>query len=457
MTKRLIFLSLLLFLLSVERVNACSCVPIPPPCEAYKKTHAIFTGLVTEIDPRVKDAQEPPYAHFSIERAFKGITEKEIKMYQGTASGDCSLKFEQGKRYLIYADYDDEGKQFFTSFCTRTTQLEYAAEDLDYLEGLPDSNQGNRLSGMVVKNDYEDSESPSIPELISGVTVIAEREDGKRFEAVTNSQGLYKMLGLLPGRYTVEAKLPSYLIKDDHQPNRVEVPVLGCATAAVLARTDGRLSGTLLDAQGKPASGIYVELIASELSSKLESVAKRPFFGRVEETGDDGHFEFKELKPGSYLLGVNMLRDPDGKNPFRRTFFPGVAKVEEAKLIVLGTGEKLKGYELRMPPRLRVGKIQGVVVWANGKPIAKAYVSLQDSPLPNSRTLTSTETDISGHFTIKALEGQKAWLQGSALIDVEHGIDVMSSEPVKVVVNVRQTFLRLAVSGKPRRGVEIIH
>ena len=275
MTKRIIFFSLLLLLLSVERANACSCMPRQPPCEAYAKTPAIFIGRVTQIDPRLKDAKEPPYAHFSIERAFKGITEKEIKMYQGTASGDCSLKFEQGQRYLIYAEYDDQSKEFYTSFCTRTTQLEYAAEDLDYLEGLPGSNQDNRLSGLVVKYDYEDSESPSIPELISGVTVIAEREDGKRFEAVTNGQGLYKMIGLLPGRYTIEAKLPSYLIKDDDKPNRVEVPASGCATASVLARTDGRLSGVLLDAQGQPAAGVYVELIASELSTKLEGLAKR--------------------------------------------------------------------------------------------------------------------------------------------------------------------------------------
>jgi 5-hydroxyisourate hydrolase-like protein (transthyretin family) len=431
-------------------------MPSLPVCEAYKETPAIFIALVTDIDPQVKDAKEPPYAHFSIERAFKGITETKIKMWQGTASGDCSLKFERGKRYLIYAGYDDEIKQFFTSFCTRTIPLEYAAEDLDYLDGLPGSNQGSRLSGVVVKSDYEDSESPSIPELISGVTVTAEREDGKRFEAVTNSQGLYKIIGLPPGRYTVDAKLPPYLIKDDDKPNRVEVPVSGCATAVVLARTDGRLGGVLLDAQGKPAPGIYVELIASELSSKLESLAKRPFFGRVEETGNDGRFEFKELKPGRYLLGVNMLRDPDGKNPFRRTFFPGVPGVGSAGVITLGKGEKLKGYELRLPAALRVREIKGIVVSANGRPIAKAYVSLQDSLERSSRSITSTDTDIRGRFTLKVLDGQEGWIEGSVMIRVEHGIDVKSSKPVRVVASARQPYLRLVVAGKPRRGVEIL-
>lgn len=101
MTKTIIFFSLLVLALSADRAVACSCMPTRPTCEAYKEAPAIFIALVTEIDPIVKDSKGPRYAHFSIERAFKGVTEKEIKMYQGTASGDCSLKFEQGKRYLI--------------------------------------------------------------------------------------------------------------------------------------------------------------------------------------------------------------------------------------------------------------------------------------------------------------------------------------------------------------------
>jgi hypothetical protein len=215
------------------------------------------------------------------------------------------------------------------------------------------------------------------------------------------------------------------------------VPVSGCATASVLARTDGRLSGVLLDAQGKPASGIYVELIASALAGKLEVLAKRPFIGRVEETGNDGRFEFTELKPGRYLLGVNMLREPNAKNPFRSTFFPGVADAASAGVITLGKGEKLQGYELRLPAALRVREIRGIVVSANGRPIAKAYVAFQDSPERTSRSIASTNTDIRGHFTLKVLDGQEGWIESSVMIRVEHGIDVKSSKPVRVAAHAR--------------------
>lgn len=458
MRLRVILLPVFLLLLLAGRASACSCMARLPPCEAYKETPAIFIALVTDIDPRSKEAKEPPYAHLSIERAFKGITETKIKMYQGTASGDCSVRFEQGRRYLIYAAYDDESKQFYTNSCTRSIDLEYAAEDLDYLEGLPDSNQGSRLSGVVVKYDYVDSESPSIPELISGITVFAERENGQRFQAITNNEGFYKMVDLPPGQYELDAKLPSYLIADSDKPNIVVVPKVGCATVVFYARTDGRISGVLLDAQGRVASGTYVELIPFELSAKLGNLAKRPFLGRVEETDNDGRFVFTELKPGRYLLGVNMLREPDGKNPFRRTFFPGVPNVAEAGVITLGKGEKLKGYELRMPPRLRVREIQGVVVWPDGRPVAKAHLDLKDtSQRTGGRSLAFAQSDDRGRFTLKALEGQEAWVHFGILVPVKRGLDVMEGTPVRVVTNSKQRSIRLVISRKGPGGVEIVH
>ncbi len=458
MKTRIVFLSALFILLATDQALGCSCLPPRPPCEAYRETPAIFTALVTDIDPPAKDWYDRGYAHLSVERAFKGISETKIRMSQGTASGDCSVVFEKGTRYLIYAWYNDESKRFHTNSCTRSMPLEYAAEDLDYLEGLPDSNQGTRLSGIVIKTDYYDGGALPIPELISGVRVVAQREDGQRFEAITNKDGFYKILNLPPGRYRVVATLPSFLVHDSDKPDLVGVPSSGCATNTFYARTDGRLSGVLLDDRGQPAAGALVELLPLELSDKLEDLrALRPFIGRVEETDAKGRFEFSELKQGRYVLGVNMIRTPDARSPFQRTFFPGVQTEKNAAVISLGRGEKLEGYELRVSPRLPVREIKGIVVGANGKPIAKAFLSLQDSPsIRDGRTLISTETDARGHFTLKVLEGLEGWVHGSVFINVKHGIDVMSSNPIKVVANVRQPFLKLVVSGKPRRGVEIL-
>ena len=453
---RLIFLTALLLLFFGDRANACSCMPRLPPCEAYKETPAIFIALVTSIDPHGKDSFDRGFAHFSVERAYKGITETKIKMSQGTASGDCSVAFEAGARYLIYAVYDNETKQYYTNSCTRSMPLDYAAEDLDYLNGLPGSNEGTRLSGIVIKSDYYDGGSPPPAELISGVAVTARRDDGQRFEAVTDNGGFFKMLNLPSGRYTVNAELPSFLVHDTDKPNVVEVPTSGCASTYFHARTDGRISGILLDVEGQPASGTLVELLPLELVSELESLKSRPFVGRVEDTDSEGRFEFKELRPGRYLLGVNMLREPDARSPFRRTFFPGVASVANAATITLEKGEKLKGFELRMTPRLKVREVRGRVLWEDGRPAAKAVVALKDTSERNGRSLVMAHADDTGRFTLELLEGQVGWLHAGVLVRVERGLDVWEALPMKLKTGQLRRPLKLIVRRKGPGGVEIM-
>ena len=439
--------------LFADRAYACSCIPRIPPCEAYKETPAIFIALVTDIDPLGNDANEPPYAHLAIEQAFKGITEAKIKMWQGSGGGDCSFVFEKGERYLIYARYSDETKQFHTNICTRSRSLAYAAEDLDFLRGLPSSTQGTRLSGTVVKYDYEEIGSPSIPELIGGVRVIAEGENGRRFEAITNNEGFYKTVNLPPGRYKVRAEIPSYLTLSRDNQDMVEVPREGCATADFLTRTGGRISGVLLDVQGRVVPEIDVDLIPYELANRVGD--RR--IGRYEKTDVAGRFEFTRLKPGRYLLGVNIRSEPDGNNPFRRTYFPGVTDVAEAAVIVLGKGEKLKGYSLRLPPHLPVRIIRGVFVWQNGKPVTKALLTLKDTAeLTGGQSLDFAEVDSRGRFSLKALEGTKAWVHGYVMISVESGLDGMVAEPVRVVATSNSHPIKLIVSRKAGGGVKII-
>lgn len=450
---RILFLAVLMLVLYADRANACSCARRMPPCEAYKETPAIFIALVTDIDPSSKNTNELPYAHLSIEQAYKGINEAKIKMWQGSGGGDCSFVFKKGERYLIYAWYSDETKQFHTNICTRSRPLAYAAEDLDYLRGLPRSNQGTRLSGTVVKYDYEEIGSPSIPELISGIKVIAERENGQHFEAITNNEGFYKMVDLPPGRYKVRAEIPSYLSLEGENQNIVELPSKGCATADFLTRTDGRISGVLLDAQGQIVPETDVDLIPFELAGKVGD--RR--IGRYEKTDKAGRFEFTELKLGRYLLGVNIRSQPNGDNPFRRTYFPGVSNIAEAKVIVLGKGEKLKGYELRLPPRLPVRAIIGVFVWPNGKPVTKGMMTLKDTAeSTGGQSLDFANVDSQGRFSLKALEGTEAWVHGFVMIPVESGLDVMVAKPVRIVANSSLRPIKLIASRKTGGGVKII-
>ncbi len=448
--KTLLF-ALFSILLFADYASACSCLAARPPCEAFKTTPAIFVAVVNDIEP--PDSERFSYAQLTVEEAFKGISQSTIRMPQGTGSGDCSFVLEKGERYLFYAKYSEELKAFMTSICTRSRPLAYAGEDLAYLRGLPATDSVTSLSGTVIKYDYHEEHSPSVPELIKGVKITAEAKTGERFEAVTGDDGVYKIAGLPPGNYKMRAAIPSYLKLVERNPDTVEVPVKGCASLVFLTTTDGRIGGVVRDAGGKIAPEVKVDLIPFEMANRLGDRG----VGDYEKTDLNGTFEFGDLKPGRYLLGVNIRSEPEGDSPFPRTFFPGVANVSEATVITLGKGEKLKGYELRLPPPLPVITISGVVVWPDGKPVVKGMVVLNDSAnTTGGRDLAFAGIDKQGRFSLKALQGTEAWVHAHTTIVTASGLDMMTAEPVRVIAGPELRPLKLVILKKGPGGVRII-
>jgi hypothetical protein len=451
MKTKFIFLAILI-ILSADRASACMCLPVSA-CDTYEKAPAVFIASVTEVDPPRNSVKDLQYAHLSIEQTFKGKLESKVRFLQGNPGLGCSFIFEKGEKYLLYAFYDEENKTFHTNTCSRSRPLAYAAEDLDYLRGLPGSSETTRLSGSVVKYDYEEAGSPSVPELIEGVKVTAEGQDGQRFEAITDNEGFYKIVGLPSGRYKVTAQLPEYLSLNRESLPFVEVTGKGCVTASFLTRTDGRISGVLLDSKGQVVPGIDVDLIPFELAHRAGDRG----VGRYRKTDNAGQFEFTELKPGRYLLGVNLRQDPDGDNPFRRTYFPGVLNVAEANVIVLGSGEKLKGHRIRLPPRLPVRIIRGRFVWPDGKPVTKGLLEIKDTQnSKGGQSFDLADVDSQGNFSLKVLEGIEGWVHGSVMIRVESGLDIMVAEPVRIGPKSKPGPIKLVVSRKTDGGVRIV-
>lgn len=457
--KRYSILSLLilsLFLYLEESATACSCLPPPPPCEAYRETPAIFiarvTGIITETG---SDGAPAEFARIAVEQALKGITQTEIKMWQGTASGDCSFRFEQGKRYLIYANYDEESRTYHTNTCMRSRALAYAAEDLDFLRGLPLSAQGTRLSGMVVTADYiEAYRENAPPQLLSGIRIAVESANGERYEATTNDEGFYKIVGLPPGSYRITPQLPSHLSLAYDMPDMIEIPIGSCgASVSFLTRTDGRIGGTLTDAQGRPAANTYIDLLPLELAGRLND--RR--IGRFSRTDERGRFEFRELRPGRYLLGVNLRQAPSGSQPFPRTFFPGTQDQVRSQAITLNRGEKLTNINLRLPPRLPARVIEGTVVWPDGRPVTRALVTLKDTAERiGGESLEFANVDERGRFSLRMLEGATGWIHVSVTVPIESGLQVRYAPPVQVIANSRQQRIRLVVSRISEGGVQII-
>ena len=123
---------ILISILLISLAFPCSCMEPPPPEEAYEDADVVFSGEVINITE-----DESGYYHevtFQIIDVWKGEDSEEITVLTETYSDACGYNFQINNEYLVYAYNYTWG--IYTNICTRTNLLEYASEDLDYLNGL---------------------------------------------------------------------------------------------------------------------------------------------------------------------------------------------------------------------------------------------------------------------------------------------------------------------------------
>ena len=120
----------------------------PPPEEAYEDADVVFSGEVINITE-----DESGYYHevtFQIIDIWKGEDLEEITLSTEMYSDTCGYEFQANHEYLVYAYQYNWG--IYTNICTRTNLLEYASEDLDYLNSLD-----NECDNSVLLLTMEDS------------------------------------------------------------------------------------------------------------------------------------------------------------------------------------------------------------------------------------------------------------------------------------------------------------
>jgi hypothetical protein len=108
--------------LTEKRAIACDCAWHGSPREELQRKDAVFSGEVISRDFKTAKVE------FKVEKVWKGLGAKRIALkYIGS---DCTYPFVVGKKYLVYAF----GKEILeTNTCTRTKELDKAADDLKEL------------------------------------------------------------------------------------------------------------------------------------------------------------------------------------------------------------------------------------------------------------------------------------------------------------------------------------
>ncbi|HWS53574.1 MAG TPA: hypothetical protein VN228_05585 [Pyrinomonadaceae bacterium] len=440
----LLLLSLAACLLCADRALACSCLAPGPPCNAYGSAAAVFVGTVTGVREKPRTEQDMDWAPrvftFAVEQAFLGVEGARAEVSTGLGGGDCGYDFRRGQSYLVYAGRDEKGGRLVTGICTRTRPASEAAEDLEFLRGLPGREPGVTISGRVERQRREaGADGARKNEPLAGAALVVEGE-GVRRELRADDRGRFSLPGLKPGAYKVRLTPPEGLFAYQTE-QEVRVGDRGCGVADFYVVDDGRIGGRVTDAAGQPVPKILLDLVLAEKVGAGDS----PLYAEADE---EGRFEFKALPPGRYFLGVRI--DEGGRalsgNPnaeFPRTFYPGVAEASEAVAITVGEGERVAGKDLRLGPRLIERTITGRAVFADGRPAGGANVLCHNLTY-GSDCESGAAADAEGAFTLRASAGfdylVKAFvnLEGGRQMHAEWADVPAGTEAAEVVLRVTE-------------------
>jgi hypothetical protein len=111
------------------------------------------------------------------------------------------------------------------------------------------------------------------------------------------------------------------------------------------------------------------------------------------------------VQPGQYFLGINLEWAPKAESPYPRTYYPGAGDQSQAKIINMGDGTKLKGYDLALPPRLITRTVEGLVVWPDDRPAVGASILFELSDYPGKSLPQKATVNDKGYFSIRLFDG----------------------------------------------------
>jgi protocatechuate 3,4-dioxygenase beta subunit len=412
-------ISLLIFLLLSPCVaDACSCAGFASVCEAYTNADAVFIGTVgrTERPQPKMNADGEVYsagqtAYVQVEKPFKGVRETEVVFRSGGSSCDRILK--EGERLLFYASYDKKSKTFRIGACSRTTSINKAsdaADDLMYLQALPAAAEKTRISGTLLSHGY----NPLI-----GIKVTLSGPQ-KSYEVYTDKNGVYEIYGLPPGRYNVKTERPpgltvgfaSYSLSptdENTQSNGILLLEKGCAGVNFYFNSDTSISGRVVGPDGRPLPKVCLNIMPKD-----ETDPNSPGF---ECTDEQGRYEFDATPPGEYIIVANDEGTISSEKPFPATYYPGVFEKQKATVLVITEGVHIENQDLHIPSQEATRVIQGLLVYADGRPVVNKAVSFKPEAAKEgydgeARTLT----DAQGRFSLTVLQGLNGWLRGSMYV-----------------------------------------
>jgi hypothetical protein len=369
--------------------NACECTPAPPPCVAYTDTEIIFLGTVTESNAGL--------ARMRIDRAYKGISEKTVVLWNGGMCDGPNLHV--GEQYLMYTRNDGSG-YLPSRGCTRSRNARDAKQDLVFLNGLSKAPPTATVFGTITERIgriYGEGR-PALG------AIVEIQGEGRNRKGTADREGRYIFSGLAPGSYSVKASLPGFTESESESDDPVEVIARGCGVHDVTLRKNwnGTLRGHVIRADGSPGPvWMNVDLIRVD----GEGGKSELLVGFTAKTDEHGEYSFRGLAPGFYKVVLNLYQTPTIEIPYRTVYWPAASTEAAASSIEVKDNPSSRQLDFRLPPPLKTTPVTVLVLLPDGKPARDANANIV-TRLDRSYVSAGTAvTDSSGQFSFEAVEG----------------------------------------------------
>jgi protocatechuate 3,4-dioxygenase beta subunit len=375
----------------------------------------VFVGSIRETDPVWDEARNPQMVFavgeqrilVRVEEPFKGAkTGEEVRLVQPLNSS-CSGPLVASRRYLFYVTSPRPGVLTAAAACWRTRPVSDGVDDLRFLRALPLSAKRSRLSGVL--RVYDDSHDEHVG-VVSGVRVRI-KGPSETTVAQTDGDGLYEVYGLAEGEYTVEPELPRGM--------RVRFPmytgarfgdkaILSAANRAASVDfaiyADNRISGRVLDPNGRPMKGVCVSI--------ENTAGERVNRSIYSHSKDDGSYKLEMLPPGIYRVIANCAGVVSANAPFPKLYAPGTAEKDKGKIFTVGSADVFQGVDFRVPELAPRARISGRVQYSDGTPVAGVAVEFK----PLGAEAVYARADEAGVFSFDVLSGKPGELSASLII-----------------------------------------
>ena len=293
-------------LVTAGPARACRCFGPGPVCEIALGEATIFRGTVVDVtlEPNpstlnMRKADGTPMqvrgngryrVRFAVQEMFSGAPAQERTVYTAESSSACGFAFEAGAEYVVFTyvakdspPFAEKAGEIWVDKCSRTEKLvtghEQLNESVAWMRSRAGAAAGSEVFGQVRLPRGGAEETVATRLLLDGPV---------RREMVSDKSGAYSAKGLPAGDYTLSAIVPAGFTTT--APRMFTLGEKGCVASDWYVKYQGRVSGRVLDVDGRPVADLLMHLNvagAERNAGQLRAV-----------TGADGSYTFEEVSPG---------------------------------------------------------------------------------------------------------------------------------------------------------------